>query len=203
LRKAYDALKAENATLKKQFEEAKKATPADDPEKKRLGETNAQYLKRIESLEKQAQTLEEHVKFADFTKSTEYKEKYYQPFVDSYNEGRAATANLKIIERKNGEDEIIQPARQATAEDFDAIMSIRDDGEAADKAYAQGGGRSPQDGCRARDQARRADAGCRGREEEILGRVSRLRTGEIPDVFQARRDRPRGQQAFGCWQALG
>lgn len=90
---------------------------------------------KLTATEKRAQELEQQIKFVDYEKSPEYKEKYYAPFVDAYQAGRAKVASLKTRElRDPTTEEITQPRRQATEEDFDNIMRIQDDGEAAETA---------------------------------------------------------------------
>jgi len=138
LREAYEALKAKHKALESEHTtlKTKATTPADDPEKKTLAE-------RLAAREKRLQEIEEELKFTDYTKSEEYKEKFEKPFVDAYLSGRARIAQLKVVEKRNDMDEVIQPARQATADDFDALMKIADDGEASDWAHDKFGNRAP------------------------------------------------------------
>lgn len=90
---------------------------------------------KLTATERRAQDLEQQIKFVDYEKSPEYKEKYYAPFLDAYQAGRAKVASLKTREVKDpNTEEVIQPRRQATEEDFDNIMRIQDDGEAAEAA---------------------------------------------------------------------
>lgn len=90
---------------------------------------------KLTATEKRAQDLEQQIKFVDYEKSPEYKEKYYAPFLDAYQAGRTKVASLKTREVKDpNTEEVIQPRRQATEEDFDNIMRIQDDGEAAEAA---------------------------------------------------------------------
>lgn len=90
---------------------------------------------KIEAAEKRAAELDTELRFSNYERSEEYKQKYHEPFLQSYQAGRNKIATLKIVERKNPEtEEVIQPSRRATAEDFDAIMRIADDSEAAEMA---------------------------------------------------------------------
>jgi len=127
LRQLAKARKAEIEKLRKEFEEAKRSKPADDPEKKSLAERAAAYEKRIKE-------QEETLRYTDYTKSDEYKEKYQKPFEDAWMTAQAKTAYLKTIERKNDLDEVIQASRHMTAKDFNDYMSIQDDDAAADWA---------------------------------------------------------------------
>jgi len=127
LRQLAKARKAEIEKLRKEFEEAKRSKPADDPEKKSLAERAAAYEKRIKE-------QEETLRYTDYTKSDEYKDKYQKPFEDAWMTAQAKTASLKTIERKNELDEVVQASRQMTAKDFNDYMSIQDDDAAADWA---------------------------------------------------------------------
>jgi len=129
LREAYEALKAKHKALETEHTTLKTKTtqPADDPEKKTLSE-------KLAAREKRLQEIEEELKFTDYSKSEEYKEKFEKPFVDAYIAGRAKIAALKIAERTNDIGEVVQQARQATADDFDQLMKISDDDAAADWA---------------------------------------------------------------------
>lgn len=129
LRNAYENLKKEMATLRADNEKLKKApAPADDPEKRKLGETVAQYEKRM-------QEMENELRYVDYTKSNEYKEKYEKPYVDAWIQGRSDVSQLIVAEVKDPTtDEIIQPRREATPEDFDALMQARNNMEATDLA---------------------------------------------------------------------
>lgn len=87
---------------------------------------------RYSELEKRSQELDTELKFANYERSSEYKEKYLDPFVNAYGAAQKKMEQLRVVERKNPEtEEVVQQARKATREDFDAIMGIRDDGDAA------------------------------------------------------------------------
>ncbi len=126
LRENYDRVKKELAEVKAKHEAVlkEKAQPKDDPEKKQLSE-------RLTAAEKRTKELEEKLRYADFTETDDYKNNYWKPYEQSYIDGRATTAGLKTLEIKNDMGEVVQPSRQATARDFDIIMS-KDDEEAAE-----------------------------------------------------------------------
>lgn len=119
LREAYSALKVKMAEIQKERDQFKTAaeTPKDDPEKKTLAE-------RLEATEKRRAELEQVAMFADYKQSDEYKSKWQAPFVEAYNDGREAVAQIKVI----GDDGNIRPGTQ---EDFDRYMRISDEDEAA------------------------------------------------------------------------
>lgn len=133
LRKAY-------AQRKQELKEANERLAAHEAKLKEYeakvgdGSELSRIQQRLQETEKRAKELEDQIKFVDYEKSPEYKEKYYEPFVTAYQAGRQKAASLKIMERKNDMDEVVQQARKATPEDFDAIMRLQDDGEAAEMA---------------------------------------------------------------------
>lgn len=121
--KAAQAKLAETETRIKELE----SRAGDGSELKRIQE-------RLEASEKLAASLSEKVKYLDYRESDEYKEKFYDPFIKAYASGQEKIASLKIVERIDGEGEVVQQPRKASKEDFDAIMRIQDDAEAAELA---------------------------------------------------------------------
>lgn len=123
LKEARDKLAAAEARLKQA-----ETSPAKPEELTKLQE-------RIAAAEKRAADLDSELRFTNYEKSSEYQEKYYEPFIQSYNNGRNSVAGLEVIERKDPDtDEVTQPGRKATADDFDAIMSMQSDAQAAQQA---------------------------------------------------------------------
>lgn len=135
LRQAYETQKAKLRQLEADLAaknaelETVKSKPSEDPEKKTLQE-------RLSEREKRLQDLENKIRFKDYQESQEYKEKYYQPFVDAFQTGRRKAASLKI----SGEDGNV---RQGAAEDFDRLVQADDD-TAADLAEELFGSKSAQ-----------------------------------------------------------
>lgn len=119
LRTAYETLKKEHKALKEEHEKIKTAKPPEDPEKPKL-------IESLQSKDKRIQELEEKLRYASYESTDEYKEKYEKPLTNIYNAGRSKAASLKVV--KEGEE------RPGARTDFDAIMRISDDAEAADKA---------------------------------------------------------------------
>jgi hypothetical protein len=121
LRENYERLKKDladrDARLAK-YQELEKTGKFGDEEKKA-------YEQKVQEAEKRRNELEEKIKFVDYKESAEYKEKYEKPLVDAYADGMKAAAQYKITDPATGE------VRQATAEDFQAIMQIADPDAAA------------------------------------------------------------------------
>lgn len=129
LRKQRDQTRLENEQLKaklKQFESEIKAK-TEDPERKAMESRIADYEKKVKD-------LDERLRFKAYEESDEYQAKYYKPFLDAYSTARAKIAALKVVERKDDMDNVVQQARQATPEDFDRIMQMRDDDSATELA---------------------------------------------------------------------
>jgi hypothetical protein len=80
----------------------------------------------LEAREKRLKELENTIRFAKFEESDEFKERFQQPFLNAYQTGRGKTKSLKVI---GAEGE-----RQGTEADFDSIVRIPDDDQAAELA---------------------------------------------------------------------
>ena len=125
LRENYDRLKGEFKAL--QEKHAKIEADAAERAKQPNGEAHMKELQtKYEALQKQHEAREQEMRFLSYEKSEEYKEKYEKPFVEAYQTGREIASSLRIVERKNDVDEVIQASRPATAADFDAIMQSSD-----------------------------------------------------------------------------
>jgi len=115
--------------LRKEKETWTKQTNGDHPELKSAKE-------QLTALQKRAEDLETRLKFADYSQSDEFKEKYEAPFLDAYMAGRSRAAGLMVnVEGQN--------PRKGTAEDFDTIMSIPNDDQAAEAAIEMFGSKAP------------------------------------------------------------
>lgn len=127
LREKLASVERERNEFKAEIERLKSAKPAEDPEKKSLSE-------RLESEAKRRQELEDEIKFSHYEKSTEFKEKYHQPYVDAYRTAQKKTASFKVVQREDADTgQVIQQSRAATPEDFDRIAALPD-AEAAELA---------------------------------------------------------------------
>ena len=105
--------------------------PKTDPEREALN-------KEKESLTKRIDDLEQKLRYTNYELSQEYKDTYETPLHEIFARGRERAANMKAF--MPGEvDEVTGvegPAklRQGTKEDFDRLLSIADDDQAADYA---------------------------------------------------------------------
>jgi hypothetical protein len=119
LRDVLNTTRDELKRVNTEFEAYKKQAtqPKADPEK-------AQLQEKLTAAEKRVAEYEETIRYTDFTKSQEYKDKYETPYVAAFNEGRAVVSKLKITDTEGME-------RKGMAEDFDRIMSIQDPDAAA------------------------------------------------------------------------
>jgi hypothetical protein len=120
LRKAYQELKAKHKAIEAERDQYKKQIELykpDTEERTRLSE-------RLTNEEKRRTALEEELRMSAYERSAEFKERYFQPFVDAYEFGRGVAARFKALNPDG-------TVRQGTAEDFDRIVQIVDDEDAA------------------------------------------------------------------------
>jgi len=110
--------------------EAANTAPKEHPEFKKVSETLAQREKRLTE-------LEDEVRYSNYERSGEYKEKYETPFVDAYGAGRRKVESFKLVDPTTGAE------RMGTAQDFDSFMRITDDNDAAEKAAELFGNKAP------------------------------------------------------------
>lgn len=140
LRKAYVELRKKHAALEEERTKAaaapRTAEPQEDPEKQQLTE-------RLTEREKRLQTLEEELRFTAYERSDEYKEKFEKPFLSAWQTGQERASRLKVVEQKNEMEEIVSAARQGTGDDFNTLMLIQDDDQAADWAHKTFGHKAP------------------------------------------------------------
>jgi hypothetical protein len=112
LREKLSKVEKERDTFKAEIEKLKATPTGEDPEKKTLAE-------RIEAQTKELETLREELKFTDYSKSGEFKEKFEKPFVEAYQSGLSQMMGFKVTD----EDGTI---RQMTQQDFDRLMGMSD-----------------------------------------------------------------------------
>jgi hypothetical protein len=118
LRAAYAKVKEELANTRKELESLKTGgKPIQDDERKT-------YSQEIEKLKSQLEEVNTSLKSVAYEQSTEYKEKYEQPFVDAWNEGVQMVSELNVQDQDGN-------ARKGTPDDFAAIMRIPDNEQAA------------------------------------------------------------------------
>lgn len=127
--KVLTSVRTELTAAKAKLAQLEGAKPEEHPAFKTLTEQNQAHQKRI-------QELEEELKYTSYERTQEYQEKYQQPFEDAYNAGRELVASLKAIADEEGN------TRPGTADDFDRIMMVSDENDAADMATALFGTRA-------------------------------------------------------------
>jgi len=121
LRAAYAKVKDRLAEAEKELSSYKTGgKPIDEGERKA-------YVTEIEGLKKQISEADTALKSVAYEQSSEFKQKYQKPFMDTWNEGVKMVQGLKI---QDGDGNV----RQATPEDFTAIMQIQDHEQAATTA---------------------------------------------------------------------
>src|SRR5258705_9554594 len=124
--KRYHGLRNEKSAWLKEKEdyEKKLKTPQEWPEKKTYEEKLAEREKAIEDYNKRLAAQETELQFTNFTKSQAYKDQYEKPYFASWKAGQSRTASMKVIERKDASDAVLQQSRQGTAKDFHQISCI-------------------------------------------------------------------------------
>lgn len=121
LREAYTKLKKQLAAREKEFEEFR-TKPVEDPEKPKLLET-------LSAREKRLKELEEQVKYYDYTKSSEYLEKYDKPYKEAWQYATQTATDLSV--KRDG-----QEPRKVSAEEFSRIVNMRSEDDALEAAHA-------------------------------------------------------------------
>lgn len=75
------------------------------------------------------------LRLKDYSQTEDYQKNFYKPYEEAWATGQTKIQSLKVMERTDpNTDQVIQPARQATDKDFDRLMGIENDGEAAEYA---------------------------------------------------------------------
>ena len=80
-------------------------------------EENAALSEKYKSIERRNQELESHIKFVDYEQSSEYRDKYFKPYVEAWERARADLAELKV-ELPDGQ------SRPATDEDIRMLAAL-------------------------------------------------------------------------------
>lgn len=76
---------------------------------------NNAVLEENKALKKRMETLEEEIRYVDFTKSTEFKEKFERPYQDAYADAVEEVKELRVTLPDGG-------SRAATSQDLDKIL---------------------------------------------------------------------------------
>jgi chemotaxis protein histidine kinase CheA len=122
LREAYTKLKKEHAAKLKEFEEFQKRPAAEDPEKPKLLET-------LSAREARLKELEDQVKYHDYTKSSEYLEKYDRPYKEAWQYATQTATDLSV--KRDGTE-----PRKVSAEEFARIVNMRSEDDALEAAHS-------------------------------------------------------------------
>lgn len=106
------------AALEKERDEwkGKAEKPPEDIEKKTMSE-------RLAEREKRLAEVEQEIKFADYSKSEEYKKEFEKPFFDAYASAQGRIKGMKVVTDDG-------TVRTAEAGDFDKLMRVQDEREA-------------------------------------------------------------------------
>ena len=104
LRAELNRIRAENERLAQE-----RAKPVESPDLK-------VWQEKVTKAEQQAQALEERIRFADYTKSTEYAEKYHAPLQKAWTNALKELEDVKVVDAEGGE-------RKASADDLQKIVS--------------------------------------------------------------------------------
>lgn len=120
-------LRRERDEWKQKYEAlaAESQKPKDDPEKAKL-------LKEREDWQKTRAELESELKFANYERSGEYKEKYQQPFLNAYEQGKKLITALNFKEADqfdSADGTLIESGktRKASEADWDKLMGLTDE----------------------------------------------------------------------------
>lgn len=81
---------------------------------------------KLSKLEADLAEKEKAIQLADYTQSEDYAKNFHKPFVNAYTEAREAVAQFQVTDLESGE------TRQATGDDFDALMRVNDPNKAAE-----------------------------------------------------------------------
>lgn len=77
------------------------------------------YDEKLKGLESRNKELEDHIRFVDYTRSSEYQTKYQQPYEAAWKRAMADVGQLQVaLNRETGE------ARPATAEDLGDLVNL-------------------------------------------------------------------------------
>jgi len=124
LRKEYARVKQRLADVEKELANVKakggEVKSVDDAERKG-------FIDQITTLKKQLEQSTATLKTVAYEQSDEYKEKYEQPFIDAWQEGAQLVSRLSLQDEEGN-------TRKGTHEDFQRIMSVADDEQAANLA---------------------------------------------------------------------
>ncbi len=119
-REVEQKLKPELQTLRSKVQEYETKKP----------EESTALLAKVKDLEARNTELEKHIEYVDYTKSSDFKAKYQQPYADAWNEAVSEFRELEVTEKHpDGVDDMGEPkfkitTRPATEDDLIALGSL-------------------------------------------------------------------------------
>jgi uncharacterized coiled-coil DUF342 family protein len=119
MREEIAKLKTERDAYKSEIEKVKQQKPTELPEVKSLSE-------KLTATEKRAKEYEDLLRTTAYERSREFKEKFDQPFLDSYAAGIAKVKALRVVDESG-------QGRPGTAEDWQSITAAGSEEEAAQR----------------------------------------------------------------------
>ena len=99
--KLVDEYKAKASTLEQQLSEAKKAVV--DPKEKE------EITGKLTEAQKRLAELEEEIKYVNYSKSSEFSEKYQKPYEESWKKAMAELGELTVADEESGSERPIAP----------------------------------------------------------------------------------------------
>jgi hypothetical protein len=122
--------KARAEALEAEVTKFKTSQPAEDPEKKTLAE-------KLAAIEKKAKEYEDELRFTNYERSPEFKEKYVKPFNDAYAEAISDIEQMTVPVDLNDPE---GAQRKATKDDLNQIVNLppQQAGKAAKLLFGEG-----------------------------------------------------------------
>lgn len=135
LREQYELTKSEKAKLEAKVQELERTR--EEGTKAEIAKATEELRKQIEDIRKARDESEQELRFARYTKSAEYKEKYETPLRDAYQQAIDDIKGVQVVDVDGGEP------RQATFDELRPILEAASAAEAAQKAAEIFGSAAP------------------------------------------------------------
>lgn len=108
--KLYDAEKKRTVELETELQKLRGERV---PDQERTG-----LMDRVTKAETRAKELEDHIRFVDYEKSSEFADKYHKPYVKAWTEAMGELSEITITDSQT------QQPRAVTTEDMQALLSL-------------------------------------------------------------------------------
>lgn len=131
---ATDKKKVNPWKLAEEHKVARAKLEAEIAEIKKLGfdpESRKAELARMEEITRRSKELEDHIKFVDFTKSSEFVEKYQKPYEQKWQQAMSELKEITVQDPQSGEERQMQPVDLLKI----VNMPLRDAQEACEELY--------------------------------------------------------------------